>query len=96
MVGFLASVAAIVMGWIPDGQFDVLHSLLLCASALVTASFASFILGKFFFFIKTSQLPASLITGVESDQKEEKRMPKLAIQPHSSTSDTQLPDHLTG
>ncbi|KAB7502558.1 Solute carrier family 41 member 1 [Armadillidium nasatum] len=45
VVGFLASVAAMVMGWIPDGKFDFLHSLLLCASALVTASFASFILG---------------------------------------------------
>ncbi|MCL4134534.1 UNVERIFIED_CONTAM: hypothetical protein GTU68_010919 [Idotea baltica] len=43
--GFLASVAAMVMSWIPEGNFDLLHSLLLCASALVTASLASFILG---------------------------------------------------
>ena len=47
VVGFLASVAAVVMGWIPEGDFNILHSLLLCASALVTASFASFILGEF-------------------------------------------------
>lgn len=45
VVGFLASVAAVVMGWIPEGAFDIIHALLLCASALVTASFASFILG---------------------------------------------------
>lgn len=46
VVGFLASVAAVVMGWIPEGLFDIIHALLLCASALVTASLASFILGK--------------------------------------------------
>ncbi|CAL4077647.1 unnamed protein product [Meganyctiphanes norvegica] len=45
VVGFLASVAAVVMGWIPEGDFHFLHALLLCASSLVTASFASFILG---------------------------------------------------
>ncbi|XP_069988960.1 solute carrier family 41 member 1 isoform X1 [Penaeus vannamei] len=45
VVGFLASVAAVVMGWIPEGLFDIIHALLLCASALVTASLASFILG---------------------------------------------------
>ncbi|XP_076048601.1 solute carrier family 41 member 1-like [Oratosquilla oratoria] len=45
VVGFLASVAAVVMGWIPEGEFHILHALLLCASALVTASLASFILG---------------------------------------------------
>lgn len=46
VVGFLASVAAVVMGWIPEGQFNFLHALLMCAGALVTASFASFILGR--------------------------------------------------
>ncbi|XP_018017979.1 solute carrier family 41 member 1 isoform X2 [Hyalella azteca] len=45
VVGFLASVAAVIMGWIPGGEFNFLHALLLCAGALVTASFASFILG---------------------------------------------------
>ncbi|XP_077982498.1 solute carrier family 41 member 1-like [Glandiceps talaboti] len=45
VVGFLASGAAVVMGWIPDGKFSIHHALLLCASSLVTASFASFILG---------------------------------------------------
>lgn len=45
LVGFLAAMAAIAMGWIPDGQFDIHHTLLLCASSVLTASFASFILG---------------------------------------------------
>nr|XP_053638471.1 solute carrier family 41 member 1-like isoform X2 [Cherax quadricarinatus] len=44
VVGFLASVAAVVMGWIPEGHFNILHALLLCAAALVTASLASLIL----------------------------------------------------
>lgn len=47
VVGFLASVAAVVMGWIPEGHFDLLHALLLCAAALVTASLASLILSKY-------------------------------------------------
>ena len=46
MVGFLASTAAVVMGWIPDGELDWRHTLLLCASSVVTASLASLILGK--------------------------------------------------
>uniref|UniRef100_A0A6A7FNJ2 Solute carrier family 41 member 1-like isoform X2 n=2 Tax=Hirondellea gigas TaxID=1518452 RepID=A0A6A7FNJ2_9CRUS len=45
VVGFLASVAAMVMGWIPEGEFNFMHAVLICAGALVTASFASFILG---------------------------------------------------
>ncbi|XP_035226666.1 solute carrier family 41 member 1-like, partial [Stegodyphus dumicola] len=45
VVGFLASVFAMIMGWIPEGRFNMGHALLLCASSLVTASLASFILG---------------------------------------------------
>ncbi|XP_066997122.1 solute carrier family 41 member 1 [Anabrus simplex] len=45
VVGFLASLAAVVMGWVPDGEFSIAHALLLCASSLVTASMASLILG---------------------------------------------------
>ncbi|KAG1674999.1 Solute carrier family 41 member 2 [Nymphon striatum] len=45
VVGFLASLAAMIMGWIPDGKFDWNHALLLCAASLVTASLASFVLG---------------------------------------------------
>lgn len=45
VVGFLASLAAVIFGWIPDGDFDISHALLLCASSVLTAFGASFILG---------------------------------------------------
>lgn len=45
VVGLLASLAAVILGWIPEAHFDINHGLLLCASSLVTASVASFILG---------------------------------------------------
>ncbi|XP_008544237.1 solute carrier family 41 member 1 [Microplitis demolitor] len=45
VVGLLASLAAVIFGWIPEAHFDIHHGLLLCASALVTASVASFLLG---------------------------------------------------
>lgn len=47
VVGFLASVFAIILGWIPKGEFRMDHALLLCASSLATASLASLVLGKF-------------------------------------------------
>ncbi|XP_031550901.1 solute carrier family 41 member 1-like [Actinia tenebrosa] len=46
VVGALASVAAVLMGWILDGHFDINHAFLLCASGLVTATSASFVLGS--------------------------------------------------
>ncbi|CAH1266395.1 SLC41A2 [Branchiostoma lanceolatum] len=45
VVGFLAAVAAIVFGWIPEGKFDIHHAFLLTASSMVTASLACAILG---------------------------------------------------
>uniref|UniRef100_A0A6B0V8U3 Putative divalent cation transporter n=1 Tax=Ixodes ricinus TaxID=34613 RepID=A0A6B0V8U3_IXORI len=45
VVGFLASIFAVVMGWIPDGEFSWQHALLLCSSSLFTASVASLVLG---------------------------------------------------
>ncbi|ELT98347.1 hypothetical protein CAPTEDRAFT_158449 [Capitella teleta] len=45
VVGFLASVAAMVFGWIPKGKFDVHHGILLCSSSVLTASIASLVLG---------------------------------------------------
>jgi cation transporter-like permease len=46
VVGLIASLFAVLMGSISDeGAFDPNHGLLLCASSLVTASSASFILG---------------------------------------------------
>lgn len=45
VVGFLASLFAMVIGWIPEGVFSWRHALLLCASSLLTASVASLVLG---------------------------------------------------
>lgn len=45
VVGFLASLAAVIFGWVPAGELDVQHGLLLCASSVVTAFGASFVLG---------------------------------------------------
>jgi hypothetical protein len=45
-VGFLGSLVAIVMGGIKTNRFELDHAFLLCASSLVTASLASFVLGK--------------------------------------------------
>ncbi|KOB75011.1 Solute carrier family 41 member 1 [Operophtera brumata] len=45
LVGFLAAMAAVAMGWIPEGQFNIHHALLLCASSVLTASLASLALG---------------------------------------------------
>lgn len=46
VVGFLGSLVAIVMGGIKTNKFELDHAFLLCASSLVTASLASFVLGK--------------------------------------------------
>ena len=35
-----------VLGWIPEGKFDLNHAFLLGASSVLTAAFASFVLGK--------------------------------------------------
>ncbi|GAB6029415.1 hypothetical protein CHUAL_005174 [Chamberlinius hualienensis] len=45
VVGFLASWFAILIGFFTDGQFDINHALLLCASSILTAASASIILG---------------------------------------------------
>jgi len=44
VVGFLASLVGMAMAWIPEGKFNIDHGLLLCASAVVTSSIASFTL----------------------------------------------------
>ena len=46
VVAALASIAAVVFGWVLDGHFDIHHAWLLGASSLVTASLASLILGS--------------------------------------------------
>ncbi|XP_053313683.1 solute carrier family 41 member 1 [Spea bombifrons] len=45
VVGFLASIAAVIFGWIPDGHFIISHAVLLCASSVSTAFIASLVLG---------------------------------------------------
>jgi len=45
VVGFLASITGMLMGWGPAGKLNLDHGLLLCASSVVTASLASFVLG---------------------------------------------------
>jgi len=45
LVGLLAALFAIVLGWVPEGKFSVTHGLLLASSSVLTAGIASFILG---------------------------------------------------
>lgn len=45
VVGFLASIAAVIFGWILDGHFNISHAVLLCASSMATAFIASLVLG---------------------------------------------------
>lgn len=45
LVGLLAALFAIVLGWVPEGKFSVTHGLLMAASSVLTAGIASFVLG---------------------------------------------------
>lgn len=45
VVGFLASLTAMIMGMIPEGKWDIEHGLLLCASSLFTVCVVGFVLG---------------------------------------------------
>eukprot|EP00092_Neocalanus_flemingeri_P020039 GFUD01021699.1.p1 GENE.GFUD01021699.1~~GFUD01021699.1.p1 ORF type:complete len:464 (-),score=119.40 GFUD01021699.1:86-1477(-) len=51
VVGFLASLCGLAMGWLPVGKANYEQALLLCASAMVTASLASFILALIMVFV---------------------------------------------
>ena len=55
VVGFLAAVFAMVMGWIPQGKWNLEHGFILCASSMLTASLASLVLGKSRNFYMTSR-----------------------------------------
>lgn len=46
VVGFLAAVAAVILGWIPEGKYYLDHSILLCSSSVATAFIASLLQGK--------------------------------------------------
>jgi len=45
LVGLLAALFAIVLGWVPAGKFSITHGLLMATSSVLTAGIASFILG---------------------------------------------------
>jgi len=45
IVGLLAALFSIVLGWVPEGKFSIIHALLLGASSVLTAGIASFVLG---------------------------------------------------
>lgn len=46
VIGFLASIAAVIFGWVPSGIFNLQHTLILCASSVGTAFTASLLLGS--------------------------------------------------
>jgi cation transporter-like permease len=52
VVGFLGSVAALIMEASKTQTFNLDHAFLLCASSLVTASIASFVLGELSFSLQ--------------------------------------------
>ncbi|KAK7119129.1 hypothetical protein R3I94_021095 [Phoxinus phoxinus] len=63
VVGFLASIAAVIFGWIPEGNFNMGHAVLLCASSVATAFIASLLLG----LIMIGVIIASRKVGINPD-----------------------------
>uniref|UniRef100_A0A3B4Y9I4 Solute carrier family 41 member n=1 Tax=Seriola lalandi dorsalis TaxID=1841481 RepID=A0A3B4Y9I4_SERLL len=63
VVGFLASIAAVIFGWIPEGHFRMGHAVLLCASSVATAFIASLLLG----LIMIGVIIASRKVGINPD-----------------------------
>ncbi|XP_056323729.1 solute carrier family 41 member 1 [Danio aesculapii] len=63
VVGFLASIAAVIFGWIPEGNFKMGHAILLCASSVATAFIASLALG----LIMIGVIIASRKVGINPD-----------------------------
>lgn len=63
VVGFLAAVAAIILGWIPEGKYYLSHSILLCSSSVATAFIASLLQG----IIMVGVIVGSKKTGVNPD-----------------------------
>uniref|UniRef100_A0A4W2F1P4 Solute carrier family 41 member n=1 Tax=Bos indicus x Bos taurus TaxID=30522 RepID=A0A4W2F1P4_BOBOX len=49
VVGFLAAVAAIILGWIPEGKYYLDHSILLCSSSVATAFIASLLQETYYY-----------------------------------------------
>lgn len=44
VVGFLAAMVSLMMGWIPQGHFNLRHALILCSGSVSTAAITSSIL----------------------------------------------------
>ncbi|KAG8439408.1 hypothetical protein GDO86_005573 [Hymenochirus boettgeri] len=63
VVGFLAAVAAVILGWIPEGKYRLDHSILLCSSSVATAFIASLLQG----IIMVGVIVGSKKTGVNPD-----------------------------
>jgi len=51
VVAFLASLVAMVLGWIPDGTWETNHAILLCVGSLLTGAIASLLLGGVMIFV---------------------------------------------
>ena len=45
LVGLLAAIIAVLLGWVTEGHFDTEHALLLCCSSIFTVGIASGIQG---------------------------------------------------
>ncbi|CAM4562601.1 hypothetical protein PO909_028685 [Leuciscus waleckii] len=63
VIGFLAAVAAVVLGWIPEGKFQIGHAVLLCSSSVATAFIASMLQG----IIMVGVIVGSKKTGINPD-----------------------------
>lgn len=54
VVGFLAALVSIAIGWVPEGQINMRHVLVLCSSSTSTAAIASLGLGLIMIFVIVS------------------------------------------
>uniref|UniRef100_A0A8C1EF28 Solute carrier family 41 member n=1 Tax=Cyprinus carpio carpio TaxID=630221 RepID=A0A8C1EF28_CYPCA len=63
VIGFLAAVAAVILGWIPEGKFQIGHAVLLCSSSVATAFIASLLQG----IIMVGVIVGSKKTGINPD-----------------------------
>lgn len=45
VVGFLAAIVSLMMGWVPHGHFNLRHALILCSGSVSTAAVTSSVLG---------------------------------------------------
>ena len=54
VVGSLAAIVSLLMGWIPQGYFNLRHALVLCSASVSTAAIASFILAAIMIIVIVS------------------------------------------